>query len=206
MGSGTAVAALHEWERTRLEREETYMAENRAAVSAGERDSCDMQSGGGYENVALSLMRAIARDERTTLILNVRNRGALRMLDRDAIVEVPCHVDANGPRPLAADPLPSHAAGLVCAVKAVERDVIEAAAVGSRELAVRALAMHPLVKTRWVSPGGCSTPTGRRSRSWTTCAETSWSGRCAQRARPRVAAAWCTSSATSAGMTSSRNA
>ena len=140
-----AVAALSEWDRTRLEREETYMAENRAAVAAGGRDSCDMQSGGGYENVALALMRAIARDERTTLILNVRNRGALRMLDRDAIVEVPCHVDANGPRPLAADPLPSHAAGLVFAAKAVERDVIEAAARGSRELAVRALALHPLV-------------------------------------------------------------
>jgi 6-phospho-beta-glucosidase len=139
-----SVPALPAWDRTRLEREETYMAENREAVSAGERDSCDLQSG-GYEKVALSLMRAIARDERTTLILNVRNRGALRMLDRDAIVEVPCHVDANGPRPLAADPLPSHAAGLVSTVKAVERDVIAAAAEGSRTLAIRALALHPLV-------------------------------------------------------------
>jgi 6-phospho-beta-glucosidase len=61
------------------------------------------------------------------------------------VVEVPCYVDANGPRPLAADPLPEHAAGLVCAVKAVERDVIGAAASGSRALAVRALATHPLV-------------------------------------------------------------
>ena len=69
----------------------------------------------------------------------------LGVLDSDAIVEVPCHVDANGPRPLAVDPLPGHAAGLVCAVKAVERDVIAAAADGSRALAVRALAMHPLV-------------------------------------------------------------
>ncbi|HWG24762.1 6-phospho-beta-glucosidase [Actinospica sp.] len=138
---GSAFAA---WDRTRLEREETYMAENREAVDAGERDSCDLQSG-GYEQVALSLMRAIARDERTTLILNVRNRGVLGVLDADAIVEVPCHVDANGPRPLATDPLTGHAAGLVCAVKAVERDVIAAAAGGSRTLAVRALATHPLV-------------------------------------------------------------
>jgi 6-phospho-beta-glucosidase len=140
-GSGSAFAA---WDRARLEREVTYMAENRQAVAAGERDSCDLQSG-GYEQVALGLMRAIARDERTTLILNVRNRGALAPLDADAVVEVPCHVDANGPRPLAADPLPGHATGLVCAVKAVERDVIAAAAAGSRALAVRALATHPLV-------------------------------------------------------------
>jgi 6-phospho-beta-glucosidase len=137
-------SAFAAWDSTRLEREETYMAENREAVSAGERDSCDLQSG-GYEQVALALMRAIAGDERTTLILNVRNRGALGVLDPEAIVEVPCHVDANGPRPLAAEPLPGHAAGLVCAVKAVERDVIAAAARGSRALAVRALATHPLV-------------------------------------------------------------
>lgn len=142
--ASTDVSAFAAWDRTRLEREETYMAENREAVSAGERDSCDLQSG-GYEHVALALMRAIARDERTTLILNVRNRGTLGVLDAEAIVEVPCHVDANGPRPLAVDPLPGHAAGLVCAVKAVERDVIAAASGGSRALAVRALAMHPLV-------------------------------------------------------------
>jgi 6-phospho-beta-glucosidase len=142
--ASTDVSAFAAWDRTRLEREETYMAENREAVSAGERDSCDLQSG-GYEQVALALMRAIARDERTTLILNVRNRGTLGVLDAEAIVEVPCHVDANGPRPLAVDPLPGHAAGLVCAVKAVERDVIAAASGGSRALAVRALAMHPLV-------------------------------------------------------------
>ena len=138
------VSAFAAWDRTRLEREETYMAENREAVAAGERDSCDLQSG-GYEHVALSLMRAIARDERTTLILNVRNRGVLNVLDADAVVEVPCHVDGNGPRPLATDPLTGHAAGLVSSVKAVERDVIAAAATGSRALAVRALATHPLV-------------------------------------------------------------
>jgi 6-phospho-beta-glucosidase len=138
------VSAFAAWDETRLEREETYMAENREAVDAGERDSCDLESG-GYEQVALGLMRAISRDQRTTLILNVRNRGVLGVLDEDAIVEVPCHVDANGPRPLATAPLTGHAAGLVCAVKAVERDVIEAAASGSRALAVRALATHPLV-------------------------------------------------------------
>lgn len=139
-----AEPAFAAWDEARLEREVTYMAENRQAVAAGERDSCDLESG-GYERVALSLMRAISRDERTTLILNVRNRGALAPLDADAVVEVPCHVDSNGPRPLAADPLPGHATGLVCAVKAVERDVIAAAAAGSRALAVRALATHPLV-------------------------------------------------------------
>ena len=74
------------------------MAENREAVGVGERDAGDLESG-GYEQVALALMRAIAHDERTTLILNVRNRGTLPILDDDAVVEVPCVVDADGARP-----------------------------------------------------------------------------------------------------------
>ena len=132
------------WDATRLEREVTYMAENREAVGGGERNSCDLESG-GYELVALALMRAIALDERATLILNVRNRGALAPLDSEAVVEVPCHVDANGARPIVGEPLPDHAVGLVTSVKAVERAVIRAATTGERAAALRAFALHPLV-------------------------------------------------------------
>ncbi|WP_330347546.1 6-phospho-beta-glucosidase [Streptomyces sp. NBC_00582] len=136
-------AALAAWDRTRAEREATYMAENRETAGAGERDADDLS--GGYEKVALALMRAIARDERTTLILNVRNQGTLSVLDADAVIEVPCLVDANGAHPVAVDPLPGHATGLVCAVKAVEREVLAAAESGSRATAVKAFALHPLV-------------------------------------------------------------
>ncbi|MGX1273466.1 6-phospho-beta-glucosidase [Streptomyces phaeoluteigriseus] len=136
-------AALTAWDRTRAEREATYMAENRETAGAGERDADDLS--GGYEKVALALMRAIARDERTTLILNVRNQDALSVLDPDAVVEVPCLVDANGAHPVAVAPLPGHATGLVCAVKGVEREVLAAAASGSRASAVKAFALHPLV-------------------------------------------------------------
>src|SRR6266545_1627890 len=138
---GSALAA---WERVRREREATYMAENRDASGLGERASGDVESG-GYEQVALALMRAIALDEHTTLILNVRGRGAIGALDSDAVVEVPCYVDANGARPVCVDPLPGHALGLVTAVKAVEQAVIEAATTGSRAAALRAFATHPLV-------------------------------------------------------------
>ncbi|MET9885710.1 6-phospho-beta-glucosidase [Streptomyces sp. NPDC006430] len=139
-----AGAALAAWDRTRAEREATYMAENREAAQVGERDASDLESG-GYEKVALALMRAIARDERATLILNVRNRSTLSVLDARAVIEVPCLVDANGAHPVAVDPLPLHAVGLVTSVKAVEREVLAAAASGSRADAVKAFALHPLV-------------------------------------------------------------
>ncbi|MFF3691531.1 6-phospho-beta-glucosidase [Streptomyces sp. NPDC002187] len=136
--------ALETWHRTLAEREATYMAANREAAGTGERDEDDLESG-GYEKVALALMRAIARDERTTLILNVRNQGTLAVLDAQAVIEVPCFVDVNGAHPVAVDPLPYHAAGLVASVKAVEREVLAAAESGSRASAVKAFALHPLV-------------------------------------------------------------
>ncbi|MFE0035398.1 6-phospho-beta-glucosidase [Streptomyces sp. NPDC059015] len=139
-----AEPSLRRWESALAEREATYMAGNREASGAGERADEDLESG-GYEQVALALMRAVARDERATLILNVRNRTTLSVLDADAVVEVPCLVDAGGAHPYAVDPLPGHATGLVTAVKAVEREVMMAAESGSRSAAVRAFALHPLV-------------------------------------------------------------
>lgn len=137
-------SGLAAWERTRLEREASYMSDARAVSDAGDRESEDLD-GGGYDKVALQLMRAIARDRPSTLILNVPNVSALDCLDRDAVVEVPCHVDRHGARPLAMGSLDAMATGMVTAVKAVERKTIRAALDGSRAAAVHALASHPLV-------------------------------------------------------------
>jgi 6-phospho-beta-glucosidase len=139
-----AAAAYAAWDRTRREREETYMAESREATGGWQRDSCDVD-GGGYDRVALALMRAVSRNERTTLILNVPNRTAVPGLDDEAVVEVPCLVDAGGARPLSAGAVAPDQLGLMLQIKAVERSAIEAAADGSRPAALRALALHPLV-------------------------------------------------------------
>lgn len=143
-GADGAGDAYEAWDRTRRDREESYMADSRDVSGAGARDQDDLD-GGGYDRVALELMHAIARNQQATLVLNVRNGHTLPGLDSDAVIEVPCIVDANGPRALALDPLAPHAASLVTAVKDVERTAIEASTTGSRELAVRALALHPLV-------------------------------------------------------------
>lgn len=134
--------ALHEWRRAREERDATYMKESRAEQET--RDAADIE-GGGYEGVALAIMGAIARNERSTLILNVRNGSAVPGLPPEAVVEVPCVVDADGPRPLARLPLAGHQLGLVQQVKAVEQLTIEAARSRSASLALKAFALHPLV-------------------------------------------------------------
>jgi 6-phospho-beta-glucosidase len=135
-------AALHEWRRVREERDATYMKESRAEQES--RDAADIE-GGGYEGVALAIMGAIARNARSTMILNVRNGSAVPGLPPEAVVEVPCTVDADGPHPLATLPLAGHQLGLVQQVKAVEQLTIEAARGRSAPLALKAFALHPLV-------------------------------------------------------------
>ncbi len=134
--------ALAEWRRVRRERDETYMAEVRE--EGEQRDEADL-AGGGYEGVALAFMRAVMRGEGTTLILDVRNGTAVPGLPAEAVVEVPCHVDGSGARPLATGPLSGHQLGLLQQMKAVEQLTITAALDGSEQAALAAFALHPLV-------------------------------------------------------------
>lgn len=132
--------ALALWERTRAERDATYLAEARDT----DRDQSDVDEG-GYEAVALALLAALRHGAPATLILNVRNGSTLPTLPADAVVEVSCTVDGAGARPLTVAPLSTHQLGLVAAVKAVEQATIDAAVSGSAATAVTALALHPLV-------------------------------------------------------------
>ncbi|WP_374971269.1 6-phospho-beta-glucosidase [Terrabacter sp. BE26] len=138
--------AWQRWDAVRRERNATYMQETRESDDgeSHERAEADVE-GGGYEGVALALMAAIARDEPARLILNVRNGTAVPGLSADAVVEVPCRVDASGPVPLPISALAGHALGLAQQVKAVDELVIRAAVERSRSLAVEAFALHPLV-------------------------------------------------------------
>jgi 6-phospho-beta-glucosidase len=141
----TPAQALASWRATKHERERTYMAEARDAAGVeGEHDDGGAESG-GYEGEAMAVVEAIANNTRAILILNPANRSALPFLDADAVVEVPAVVGRAGPVPVAIGPTPLHAQALVTAIKDVERTTIEAALTGSTELAVRALALHPLV-------------------------------------------------------------
>ena len=137
-------AALGAWRATRDERDRTYMAAERATAGI-EADHDDGGEVGGYEGEALKVVEAIANNTRAILILNVANRSALPFLDEHAVVEVPSIVGRTGPVPIAIGPTPQHAQALISAIKAVERTTIEAALSGSSELAVQAIALHPLV-------------------------------------------------------------
>jgi 6-phospho-beta-glucosidase len=139
-GGGEALAS---WRATRHDRERSYMAEARSA--AGDDSEHDHDANAGYESEAMAVLEAIALNSRQVLILNTANRSSLPFLDERAVVEVPCVVGRAGPVPLAMGQVPAHARALVEMMKDVERTTIDAALLGSRELAVKALSLHPLV-------------------------------------------------------------
>lgn len=141
-GPGEALAV---YRRSLQTRNDTYMTVEAHLDRDESADAFD--SAGGYHEMALSVIEAIACDQPTVLVVNTPNRGALPFLADDDVVEVPAVVRAAGVFPLAAD-VPSSRRALVEQVKRYERDTIAAIAAGSRAGAVTALASHPLVASR----------------------------------------------------------
>ena len=142
---GTPAEAFRTWETTLREREAHYMDE---AWSGREDEHHEVVAGrepGGYGGLALGLVDALGGDEPRVRILDVANRSSLPFLDAEAVVEVPCVVNRGGVIPTAIGDVPYEAQGLLLQVRASERVAIDAALSGSRELAIRALGLHPLV-------------------------------------------------------------
>jgi 6-phospho-beta-glucosidase len=138
-------AALAMWQRTLAEREARYMAEAWDGRPAEMQEVVAAREPGGYGGLALGLVDALHSDGHRVLILDVPNRSSLPFLDAEAVVEVPCVVGRGGIVPVAIGEVPLEAQGLILQVRAAERVAIDAALSRSRALAVRALALHPLV-------------------------------------------------------------
>jgi 6-phospho-beta-glucosidase len=107
----------------------------------------EKRGGAFYSEAAAMLVESLLADRGDTQVVNVRNGGAIPNLDADAVVEVPCRIDASGAHPLPQRPLPPDMLGLVEQVKAYERLTVAAANSGDRATALRALLANPLVRT-----------------------------------------------------------
>ncbi|WP_152353768.1 family 4 glycosyl hydrolase [Brachybacterium subflavum] len=157
---------LAAWRATLHEREATYMAESREADE--ERRPEDV-AGGGYQEVALRLMTAIASGRTERMILDVGNAptgsgGAsgssgsadpsgriVPQLPADLVLEVPCLVDGEGVHPQAVGPVPLEQLGLMAQQRGAERCILEAATIGdpvrARRAAWEGFSTHPLVRS-----------------------------------------------------------
>lgn len=107
----------------------------------------EQRGGAWYSEAAVALISAIANDKNEVHIVNVPNRGALKGLPDEAVVEVPALVNRSGAHPLVIGEMPPAVRGLVQVVKVYEELTIQAAVTGSRKDALLALVNHPLVPT-----------------------------------------------------------
>lgn len=141
------------WRETLHEREATYMAESRDE----ERREEDV-AGGGYQEVAMRLMTALATGRSERMILDVGNIAAGREdapaserivpeLPADCVLEVLCEVDGDGVHPLPIGPVEMGRLGMMSTLRAAERRILQAATTGSRETAWQGFATHPLVSS-----------------------------------------------------------
>lgn len=130
---------------------DAYLAERNASylqLESGSRHGFSPSAAAqlsGYDKIAVSVVRAIHRNENAVVPLSVKNGGNIPVLRGDDVVEVPCLVNANGALPLHVGAVPEAARALLEQVKEYERLTVEAALSGSTETARRALARNPLV-------------------------------------------------------------
>lgn len=137
---------LQTWRRALREREATYMAEARDHDE--ERREEDV-AGGGYQEVALRLMTALATGEPERMILDVGNLvpggRIVPELPADVVVEVSCLVDGAGVHPLPVAPVTLPQLAQLSALRASEQAIAEAALSGVRDKAWEGFSIHPLV-------------------------------------------------------------
>ncbi|MFI8775989.1 6-phospho-beta-glucosidase [Brachybacterium paraconglomeratum] len=152
-GESCCTSPLDLWRETLHEREATYMAESRDE----ERREEDV-AGGGYQEVAMRLMTALATGRSERMILDVGNIAAGREdapaserivpeLPADCVLEVLCEVDGDGVHPLPIAPVELGRLGMMSTLRAAERRILEAATTGSREAAWQGFATQPLVSS-----------------------------------------------------------
>jgi 6-phospho-beta-glucosidase len=158
-GRGEAIAALTrvlfdelaEPDSDTVARYKAYLAARSAGYMQAESGSAAptspaRESGlSGYDRIALGVVRAIYFNQNAVIPLSVQNRGNIRGLLDDDVVEVPCLVNANGARPLHVGDVPERIRPLLSRVKDYERRTVGAALTRSLDAAREALAANPLV-------------------------------------------------------------
>lgn len=99
-----------------------------------------------HGDFAVSIMATIASGSTGRFVLNLPNRGQVDELPEGTIVETPAMVHGSRVEPIPQGEMPGEVVGLVRQVAEHARLTAEAAVIGDLDLAVTALAVHPMVR------------------------------------------------------------
>lgn len=130
-------------------RENSYMSiesglAKRPLLKKGELEVPD---GMGYAGVMLDCIEGMQSEEGRYLVLSVENNGSIPGLEDADVVETTCLVSKEGIHPVKVEEVPEHCYLLMRLIKMYEKLTVEAINTHSRETAVRALMLHPLVNS-----------------------------------------------------------
>ncbi len=128
------------------ERGRAWFAETLAKVLAGEPPPADWLTPSG-ERGAAAIGGVLHNKKRMLESGIVPNRGAIPNLPDDAAVEVPVLADAAGIHPVSLGPLPDAIAKLLAIQVNVQKLAVEAAMRASKEIALQALLIDPVVNS-----------------------------------------------------------
>jgi 6-phospho-beta-glucosidase len=123
------------------------LASYRVEADQAEPHPSMVRASEGHGDFAVSIMAAVVGETAGRFILNLPNRGTIDDLPDRAVVEAPGVVTGRSAELLAQGSLPAEVSGLVRQVAEHARLTAEAAVSGDRSLAVKALAIHPLVRS-----------------------------------------------------------
>ncbi len=135
------------------ERENSYMAiesgSNRPKQLAVPtvQEIIAKEDDGGYAGVALNFIKALITGEETDMILSVPNKGSIKGLADDDVIEVTCHITKDGAKPISIGQVPELQMNLIRQVKLFERNAVDAIKYKDKEKAIHALMVHPLINS-----------------------------------------------------------
>ena len=107
-----------------------------------------LQKRGGamYSEAAVSFVDSLVNGKNDMHVLNIKNKGALKFMAYDDVVELPATVSAGNVEPVpVADFENNHIIAMMRMVKAYEKHAVKAALNGDCMEAARAMAIHPLI-------------------------------------------------------------
>lgn len=114
------------------------------------------QRGGAmYSEVACSLAESVYTDNKGLHVVNTYNRGAIPFMADDDVIETHAIIGTSGPITVAPSvPGGDYIQGIMQGIKAYERLTVKAAINGSRDAAIAALMVNPLI-TDYEAGIGC---------------------------------------------------
>jgi 6-phospho-beta-glucosidase len=132
-----------------LKREASYMAIETAAAAKEipPAEQLQLPESLGYAGVMLDFVEALQAKTRHNIVLSVPNQGAIAGFADDDVVEISCKMSPEGAKPVVIGEIPEPMYLLMKSVKRFERLTVEAVKNSSKELAIEALMIHPLVNS-----------------------------------------------------------